>query len=69
MGFQGRLVHHWACLTVVAKYMPHFRRALGSIVIGALRFLSDGVDTLHFSVRGELQDRLLAFLQTLKVEL
>jgi len=49
--------------------MPHFRRALGSIVIGALRFLSDGVDTLHFSVRGELQDRLLAFLQTLKVEL
>ena len=33
-----------------------------------LRILSSGVDTLHFSVRGELQDGLLVFLETLKRE-
>ena len=33
-----------------------------------LRILSAGVDTLHCSVRGELQDGLLAFLEALKAE-
>jgi len=53
---------------VVAKYVPDFRRALGSIVMRALRILSAGVDTLHCSVPGELQDGLLAFLEALKQE-
>ena len=26
MGFRETLTHHWPCITVVAKYMPHFRR-------------------------------------------
>ncbi|MHB1500176.1 MAG: hypothetical protein ACYCYK_03245 [Candidatus Dormibacteria bacterium] len=33
-----------------------------------LKFLSAGVDTLHCSVRGELQDGLLVFLEALKEE-
>ena len=33
-----------------------------------LRILSAGVDTLHCSVRGELQDGLLVFLEALKQE-
>ena len=33
-----------------------------------LRILSAGVDTLHCSVRGELQDGLLVFLEALKEE-
>ncbi len=33
-----------------------------------LRILSAGVDTLHCSVRGELQDGLLVFLEALKAE-
>ena len=36
--------------------------------MGDLRILSAGVDTLHCSVRGELQDGLLVFLQALKEE-
>ena len=48
--------------------MPHFRRSLGSIVMGELKGLSAGVDTLHCSVRGELQDGLLVFLEALKEE-
>jgi hypothetical protein len=42
--------------------------SLGSIVMGELRILSAGVDTLHCSVRGELQDGLLVFLEALKEE-
>ena len=53
---------------MVGKYIPEFSRALGSIVMGDLRILSAGVDTLHFSVRGELQDGLLLFLEALKEE-
>ena len=48
--------------------MPQFRRALGSLVMAGLRILSAGVDTLHCSVRGELQDGLLVFLEALKAE-
>ena len=36
--------------------------------MGDLRILSAGVDTLHCSVRGELQDGLLVFLEALKQE-
>jgi len=36
--------------------------------MGDLRVLSAGVDTLHCSVRGELQDGLLVFLEALKQE-
>ena len=36
--------------------------------MGGLRILSSGVDTLHFSVRGELQEGLLVFLDALKKE-
>ena len=54
--------------TVVGKYALHFRRALGSIVMGDLKILSAGVDTLHCSVRGELQDGVPVFLEALKEE-
>ena len=36
--------------------------------MGCLRVLSSGVDTFHCSVRGELQDGLLVFLEALKRE-
>ncbi|MDA8393891.1 MAG: hypothetical protein M0T72_01400 [Candidatus Dormibacteraeota bacterium] len=36
--------------------------------MGELKILSAGVDTLHCSVRGELQDGLLVFLEALKEE-
>ena len=36
--------------------------------MGGLRILSSGVDTLHFSVRGELQEGLLVLLGTSKRE-
>jgi len=36
--------------------------------VGDLKILSAGVDTLHCSVRGELQDGLLVFLEALKEE-
>ena len=36
--------------------------------MGGLRVLSSGLDTLHFSVRGELQEGLLVFLEALKRE-
>jgi hypothetical protein len=36
--------------------------------MGGLKVLSSGVDTLHFSVRGELQEGLLVFLDALKKE-
>ena len=36
--------------------------------MGGLALLSSGVDTLHFSVRGELQEGLLVFLEALKRE-
>jgi hypothetical protein len=36
--------------------------------MGGLRILSSGVDTLHFSVCGELQEGLLVFLDVLKKE-
>ena len=48
--------------------MPEFRRLPRSLVMGGLRILSSGVDTLHFSVRGELQEGLLVFLEALKKE-
>ena len=50
------------------KVQPHFRRALGSIVIGELRILSAGVDTLHCAVRAELQDGLLVCRQMVEGE-
>ena len=48
--------------------MPEIRRPSGYLVMGGLRVLSSGVDTLHFSVRGELQEGLLVFLEALKRE-
>ncbi|MDA8331887.1 MAG: hypothetical protein M0027_11945 [Candidatus Dormibacteraeota bacterium] len=48
--------------------MPEFRRPSGYLVMGGLKVLSSGVDTLHFSVRGELQEGLLVFLDALKKE-
>ena len=36
--------------------------------MGGLRVLGSGVDTLHVSVRGELQEGLLVFLEALKRE-
>jgi hypothetical protein len=47
--------------------MPEFRRPSGYLVMGGLKVLSSGVDTLHFSVRGELQEGLLVFLEALKL--
>ena len=48
--------------------MPEFRRPSGYLVMGGLKVLSSGVDTLHVSVRGELQEGLLVFLEALKRE-
>ena len=48
--------------------MPEIRRPSGYLVMGGLRVLSSGVDTLHFSVRRELQEGLLVFLEALKRE-
>ena len=55
-------------VALVAKYVAEFRRTPRSLVMGCLRVLSSGVDTLHCSVRGELQDGLLVFLEALKRE-
>ena len=48
--------------------MPEFRRPPGYLVMGGLKVLSAGVDTLHCSVRGQLQDGLPVFLEALKRE-
>ena len=48
--------------------MHEFRRPSGYFVMGGLKVLSSGVDTRHFSVRGELQEGLPVFLEALKRE-
>ncbi len=48
--------------------MLEFRRPSGYLVMAGLKVLSSGVDTLHLSVRGELQEGILVVLEGLERE-